>query len=518
MVEYRDLSEEEILFYHFYYFKNSVACAAQLVSAQKKPTMNLYKLKASLKMTSSQICSLYTTKSEMSWSEKFLLLISCLITSFILAVFFLLGLRFPLNFGIEVSIATTAVFWLCVTLAMWFSLNVRCFGILFLMSISLKQGKKQLLIAGTTIVIFLNIRNTLMNLKGLGKSFVCNLEEKLVAINIAPLSNYIHMLKWVASNLKEGLTNILGVAYHTDFKLKPIVHSGEFTKKISEAQTTMNKTAESVLVVINGISSIGKQICPVLGVMILIIATGLYLRRFRFSRKQKNVLITKKFLKYDESQRLQGKPSVLPLTKKESKRYIIVPSAHLTKKDVKTMLKFSISIVSHSMAWIFFVGLDGLVYWIISVLSKRLEELKPLHVPVLLKVEEGTFFIGIKVERKQKVYDFSYDVPIFEKKCLPAPELWLYKSVLPLSVIFGLLVLLVLVSSKLSQLRLIVSEQFYSEDAEKRIAELHAKILKRRSKWTAKNAKRTLKSFATQLQFWFPIIFRCQNTNHENKI
>lgn len=355
--------------------------------------MNLYKLKASLKTTSSRICSLYTTKSKMSWSEKFLLFTSCLITSFILAVFFLLGLRFPLNFGIEVSVAITAVFWLCITLAMWFFPNVRCFGILFLMSISLKQGKKQLLTAGTTVVIFLNIRNTLMNLKGLAKSLVCNLEEKLVAIDLAPLSNYIRMLKWVASELKNGLINVFGGYYHTDFKLKPTVHSGEFTKKISEAQRTMNKTAESVLVVIDGLSSIGKQISPVLGVIILIIATALYLKRFRVNKKQKNVFITKKFLKYDESQRLQGKPSVLPLTKKESKRYIIVPSAHLTKQDVKAMLKFSISIVTHSMAWLFFIGLDALVYWIISVLSKRLEELKPLHVPVLLKVEVKMLYI-----------------------------------------------------------------------------------------------------------------------------
>lgn len=347
----------------------------------------------SLKKTLSRICSLYTTKSKMSWSEKFLLLISCLITSFILAVFFLLGLCFPLNFGIEVSTATTAVFWLCVTLAMWFSPNVRCFGILFLMSISLKQGKKQLLTAGTTVVIFLNIRNTLMNLKGLGKSLVCNLEEKLITVDLAPLRNYINMLKWVADKLKNGLINLLGGDYHTDFKLKPIVHSGEFTKKISEAQRTMNDTAKSVLMVVNGISSAGKQISPVLGVIILIIATALYLKRFSFDRKQKNVLITNKFLKYDESQRLLGKPSVLPLTKKESKRYIIVPSAHLTKKDMKTMLKFGISILTHSMAWLFFVGLDALVYWIISVLSKRLEELNPLHVPVLLKVEVKMLYI-----------------------------------------------------------------------------------------------------------------------------
>ncbi|KAF7691921.1 dendritic cell-specific transmembrane protein [Silurus meridionalis] len=476
--------------------------------------MNLKMLKASLKKISSLICLLYTTKSEMSCGEKFLLLISCLITSLILAVFFLLAICFPLNFGIEVAIATTATFWLCVTLAMWLSTSVRCFGVLFLLSISLKQGKKQLLAAGTTIVIFLNIRNTLMNLKGFGKSLVCNLEEKLITIDLAPFRNYIQMLQWVATELKNGLINFLGIDYETEFKIKPIVHSSEFTKKVSEAQRTMNQTAESVLVIVNGISTVGKKVSPVLGVVMLIIATALYVRKFRFCKKQKNVLITKRFLKYDENQQLQGKPSVMPLSKKEKKRYILVPSPHLTKKDVKTMLKFSLSIVTHSMTWFFFVGLDALVYWIITVLSKRLEELKPLHVPVLLKVEEGTFFIGINVDHKQKVMDYSFDVPIFEKKCLPAPELWLYKSIIPLAIILGLLVFLIVLSSKLSQLRLVVSEQFYSEEADKRVAELHSKILKRRSKYTAKDAKRALKSFATQLHFWFPIIF-CYRNNYQ---
>lgn len=117
--------------------------------------------------------------------------------------------------------------------------------------------------------------------------------------------------------------------------------------------------------------------------------------------------------------------------------------------------------------------------------------------------QEGKFLFGINIGCGQKVDDFSFEVPIYEKKCLPEPELWLYKSVLPLSVILGVLLLLVVVSSKFSQLRLIVSEQFYSEDAEKRIEKVHAKILKKRSKWTVKDVKRTLKSFAMQVGFNF---------------
>ncbi|TSK20209.1 Dendritic cell-specific transmembrane protein [Bagarius yarrelli] len=470
-----------------------------------------------MKGTPSWICSIYTTNGEKSWSEKFLLLFLCLITSFILSTFLLLGLRFPLNYGIEIFVSIASVLCLCVMVVMWFSPNVRCFGILFLMSISLKQGKKQLLAVGTTVVIVLNIQNTLMNLRGLGKSLVCNLEEKLLSIDLAPLSSYIRLLQWVASELKNSMIHILsgslGGSYHTNFKINPKVHSGDFMEKLSEAHVTINKTAERVMVVVNDISSVGKQIYPVLGLVILVVVTVCYIRKFRFSSKPKNVFLTKMFLKYDEDQRLQGKPSVLPLTKNESKRYIIIPSAHLTHKDLSSMLKFSISIVSHGIVWLFFVGLDALVYWIIVVLRRRLEELKPLHVPVLLQIQKELFVIGIPVEHGNGVYDFSYNVPIFEKKCLPEPELWLYKSVLPLSVILGLLLLLVLLSSKLSQLRLIVSEHFYTEDAEKRIAKLHAKILKQRSKWTADHVKQTLKSFVTQLHFWCPIIFRNRNSD-----
>lgn len=354
-----------------------------------------------MKTTPSQLCSLYTTSRKKSWSERFLLLLLCLITSSILSTLLLLALRFHLNFSIGIFFAINSALWLCVTAVMWFSPNVRCFGILFLMSISLKQGKKQLLAVGTTVVIVLNVQNTLMNLRSLGNSLVCNLEEKLLSIDLAPLSNYIRLLQWVSTELKRGIVFILagdlGGNFQTEFKLRPNVDSREFMEKVSEAHVTLNRTAERVMVVVNGISSVGKQVYPVLGMVILVVVTMCYIRKFRFGKKQKNVFLTRKFLKYDEEQRLQGKASVFPLTKNESKHYIVVPSAQLTSKDLSSMLKFSISIVSFSIVCLFFVGLDALVYWIIVVLRKRLEELKPLHVPVLLQVQVQTHGLDISV-------------------------------------------------------------------------------------------------------------------------
>ncbi|XP_072515277.1 dendritic cell-specific transmembrane protein [Salminus brasiliensis] len=474
------------------------------------------KMKATLRKTSFRICSIYTTKRKTSSMEKLLLVISCLITSLILAVLLFLALLFPFKCGIEVSMATTGVFWLCITIAMCFSQRIRCFGTLFLMSIGLKQGKNLLIMAGTTVVIFLNIQNILKNLRGLAKSLLCTVEAKVVAINLPPFSNYIRMLNWVAGQLKKGLPSTLIGNYFINFTISPTVHSQNFTEKMAEAERALNETAESVLAVIDTVSSAGKTVSPVLGVVLLLILTALYLKRFRSDPEHDNIFITRSFIKYDERQRLQGKPSAFPLSKKESKRYIMVPSASFTKKEAKAMLKFSIPIVTHSLAWVIFVGVDALLYWIIVTLRRRLEELKPLHVPVVLEKKNKAFFAGVAVKEDQKECNFSYDVPIFENKCLPEPELWLYESLIPLSVIFGLLVLLVLVSSKMDQLRLLVSEQFFSDHAEERIAVLHERILSRRSKKKVQTAEVMLKSFATQLRFWCPILFRREQNNPEN--
>lgn len=71
---------------------------------------------------------------------------------------------------------------------------------------------------------------------------------------------------------------------------------------------------------------------------------------------------------------------------------------------------------------------------------------------------------------------------LFEKKCLPKPKLLLYSSVIPLAVILLTLLAIALMAAKVTQLRLMVCERFFSTAAEARIEYLHAKILRKRLK------------------------------------
>uniref|UniRef100_A0A8C1LYW0 Dendrocyte expressed seven transmembrane protein n=1 Tax=Cyprinus carpio TaxID=7962 RepID=A0A8C1LYW0_CYPCA len=462
----------------------------------------LHQLAGGLRRVWSRICGLYTTNTTKSWKEKLLLLLSCFTTSLILSTFLFLILHFSFKCVQEVSLPFTCVFCISLTPAMYFSERIRCFGALILISMGMKQVKNILLSLGTSSVIFFNIQNTLRNMRLLAKGLLCNLEEKLLDINTEPLGNYIKMLKWVGKPLKNYFTNFQLGRYHADFKLKAKVDSQDFKIHLTEAEQALNQTAQNVLALTKALSSVGKILSPTLGLLCLVLLTALYLRRFHVDKRYNNQYITKTFRCFDERQREKGKPHVLPLTKSESELYTVTPSIRPTGRRWKAMIKFSLPIFTHCLTWLVFISLDALIYWLIVVLSKRLGELEPLR--------EATLFLGLPVEENAKGANFSYTVSLFEKKCLPEPELWLYQSLVPLSVVLALLVVLILLSSQMVQLRVVLSEQFFSDVAEKRAAYLHAKILRKRCKTKAEEHEGALETLAI---FWCPLLFHKHRTN-----
>lgn len=96
--------------------------------------------------------------------------------------------------------------------------------------------------------------------------------------------------------------------------------------------------------------------------------------------------------------------------------------------------------------------------------------------------------MGQQIQNNVQEEDFSFSVTLFERECLPTPELLLHTSVVPLAVILAILVIMVLVVSKVAQLRLLVCEQFFPIAAEARVEYLHARILKKRLKTRPPNA------------------------------
>lgn len=120
-------------------------------------------------------------------------------------------------------------------------------------------------------------------------------------------------------------------------------------------------------------------------------------------------------------------------------------------------------------------------------------------------------FIGIPFSKENQQKDFSYSVTLFEEECLPEPELLLFNSVFPLSVILLTLLIMSLMAAKVSQLRLMVCERFFTATGDTRVEYLHRKILRRRRKLSMENDDSSFKSFIVKVCFYKRCNLMCLN-------
>ncbi|KAM8734309.1 dendritic cell-specific transmembrane protein [Acanthopagrus schlegelii] len=444
----------------------------------------------------------FTTGKRDGFQRTLILLLTCGLSSLLLSSLLLLYLLFTLSYELAVAGGIAGCFGALLTVALFLSKRVRCLGTLFMISIFMKKSRNLLLTAGTSIVVLRNIRNTLENLSGLVRSMICNLKAKKAAIG-APFSNYVKMLKWIGNMLK-GFTDLGVLNLDSKLEVSPRLESEQFSVKLSDAERILNETVKYVQSVTNTVSSVSKRMLPAISLLVLMMFIALHIKKFRTDMKYHNKFISSKFVCFDKRRKAEGRPSVLPLTPKEEKMYTAIPSARPTTKEGKAMLKFGVPIVSHFAAWVFFIAVDALLYYFVDTVTKKLSELEPFHVPLLISIERIASLIGIRFVEEYHRGDFSYTVTLFEKQCLPKPKLLFSDSVVPLAAILLTLLVMALVASKVSQLRLMVCERFFSTAAEERVEYLHAKILRKR----LKRKMCRLTSFYFKPHFWCPLLFK----------
>ncbi|XP_041798327.1 dendritic cell-specific transmembrane protein [Chelmon rostratus] len=444
----------------------------------------------------------FTTGKRDGTRRTLILLLTCSFSSLLLSSLLLLYLLFTLNYGLAVAGGIAGCCGTLLTVALFLSKRVRCLGTLFVISIFMKKSRNLLLTAGTSLVVLRNIRNTLENLTGLGRSMICNLKAKKAAI-IDPFSNYVKMLKWLGNMLK-GVTDLGVLNLDSKLKVSPRLESEQFREKLSEAEQKLNETVKYVQSVMNAVSSVTERMFPAISFLVLMMFIALHIKKFCNDMKYENRFISSRFIRFDEKQKAAGRPHVLPLTPEEEKLYTAVPSARPTTREGRAMLKFGVPVLSHFAAWVIFITVDALLYWFIDIVTTRLSELEPFHVPLLVSINVIATLLGIPFGEENHQQDFSYSVTLFEKQCLPKPKLLLYNSVVPLATILLALLIMALMFAKVAQLRLMVCERFFSSAAEARVEYLHAKILRKR----LKRRVRCLTSLYFKPQFWCPLLFK----------
>ena len=330
------------------------------------------------------VTEVYTTGRMNNLRRGAILVTTCSLLSLLLGSLLLLYLLFMRGYEAVAACCMAGCFSTLITAAFCVSRRVRCMGLLFVISCFMKQSRKLLLMAGISFVVLRNIHNTMENLTGLARSMLCNLKAKRLSISLAPLDNYIKMLRWV-NKIFEQVKDLGLVKFDADLKVSAKADGERFKEKLADARLNLNQTVTRALAMVHTMRSVMHQVLPAISFLLLLFLIALHVKKYRDSVRYKNKFISPKFVAFDAKEKAEGRLHVLPLTPREQRKYICIPALHFTQSEGRAMVKFGIPVFSHFVLWVLFLGIDALTYCFVKIITTHLAELEPFKVPLIMK-------------------------------------------------------------------------------------------------------------------------------------
>ncbi|XP_021073027.1 dendritic cell-specific transmembrane protein isoform X1 [Mus pahari] len=398
------------------------------------------------------------------------------------------------------SVALLSAVWMVTCVLLCCSKRARCFILLAVLSCGLREGRNALIAAGTGVVIFGHVENIFYNFRGLLDSMTCNLRAKSFSVHFPLLKRYTEAIQWIYGlatplNLFDDL-----VSWNQTLVVSLFSPSHALEAHMNDTRGEVLGVLHHMVVTTELLTSVGQKLLALAGLLLILVSTGLFLKRFLgpCGWKYENVYITRQFVQFDEKERHQQRPCVLPLNKKERKKYVIIPSLQLTPKERKALGLFFLPVLTYLYMWVLFAAVDYLLYRLISSMNKQLQSLPGLEVHLKLH--------GEKQGTQEVVHDSAFNISMFEPSCILKPRLSVSDTWVPLSIILLTLIILGLLSSMLMQLKILVSVSFYPKVERERIEYLHAKLLEKRSKQPLGEADRKPSLYFKKIHFWLPVL------------
>ncbi|XP_009896486.2 dendritic cell-specific transmembrane protein [Dryobates pubescens] len=440
----------------------------------------------------------FISQRKPGWKYLMQLFAVCSVVGFFASFLLFLGMHFSLAHPSLGPLLVSGLIWLLLSVALSCFRPLRCFSALFLLSCGLRSGRNALLTAGTGVVVAGNIQNIFHNLKILADSITCHLEYEQFNL----IKYYVKAVKWIyeAAKLPSELSGLLGDEFTPSYSIEDDALKQELNSTKQEIQRVVNQVSFMLTL----LPWVGQKILPMVGIFLASFGTGLFIKKFvgPCSDRFMNTYITKQFIAFDEHQKQQQRPCLLPLNRKERKKYVAVPSLRLTEKDRKNMQYFFLPVIVNLCIWLLFAAVDHLFYWLITSVNKHLQEVPDLEIQFVLFQQKNRngFLFGME---DHIVKTDPFKISVFKHNCIPQPLLTASTTWIQLGVIIFFLIIFGLFSGLLTQLKILISASFYPDSEMKRIHHLHAKLLRKRAKLPEKPGS---KAFARTVHFWFPIL------------
>lgn len=289
------------------------------------------------------------------------------------------------------SFTTFITSWAATCVLLCCSKHARCFILLFFLSCGLREGRNALIAAGTGVVIFGHVENIFHNFKGLLDSMTCNLRAKSFSIHFPLLKNYIEAIRWVY-----GLVTHLSlfddlVSWNQTLEVSLFSPSQALEAQLNDTTDKALGVLYQMVTATEVLCSLGRQLLALTGLLLVLLGTGLFMKRFLdpCGWKFENIYLTRQFVQLDERERREQRPCVLPLNKQERKKYVVIPSFWLTPKDRRNLGLFFLPVLTHLYIWLLFAAIDYLLYSLIFSMSKHFQSLPGLEMHLKLHRQVG---------------------------------------------------------------------------------------------------------------------------------
>ncbi|XP_048338821.1 DC-STAMP domain-containing protein 2 [Sphaerodactylus townsendi] len=312
---------------------------------------------------------------------------------------------------------------------------------------------------------------------------LCGLANILLVFCIIPQ----YIVPFLRRNVGAPISNMLGrIRREFEFNITTI-HNYDVTVNASKS---LSQVAFDIM------EDISLRLQPVreavglfgymstLAILYVYVRALLYRKCYLHEESFDNIYITRQFVEMDTMRRKHRRPTVLPLSAKESAKYIRPASLVLPRHE---RLRYTLALASIFRQLIIVVLLivgDYSVFWLFDLVRYQLHGEIVARAPVTMSVSvTGTGYSGEMYRDMVSAFDVLQrgNISVLSKKCHLHPSEPDYGGYIVIGVMYGTCLFIAVCGSYVQRLRRAVCAWYYPSREQERICYLYNTILTRRT-------------------------------------
>ncbi|XP_053867134.1 DC-STAMP domain-containing protein 2 [Malaclemys terrapin pileata] len=265
---------------------------------------------------------------------------------------------------------------------------------------------------------------------------------------------------------------------------------------VHQFDVSLNSTKSLAQVALDIMEAVGLRLQPareVLGLfahvsscvlLYLYLQALLYRRRYLHDDDFDNIYITGRFLAMDVLRAQQGRPTVLPLSARESTKYICPGSPFLSRRERFGYSLALAGVLRHVLLGLALILLDYGVFWLLDLVRYQLHGEIVARAPVVMSVSvNGTGYTGEIYRDLVSAFDSLQrgNVSVLSRQCRLRPAEPDYRTYLLIGLMYGVCFFIAIFGSYVGRLRRVICASYYPSREQERTCFLYNTILTRRT-------------------------------------